>query len=248
MANLTTAGPVLVHFFDFAQLNSVRALPYILAWHERYTDHGLAVIGVHSPRWPLTRDRSEVEAALQRLEIEHPVAVDADYSIWADYGCQGWPSLFIWEQGGALRWFHFGEGEYLATEEEIRSLLREAGSGAKLPEPLEPLRPTDGPDARVAVPTEEVFPGGSESEPWEVSAEEPELTLEYEAGGVHVTVGGEGVLRYELDGKGSTWQREIRAPGLYELASHSRHESHSLRLRPARGQEIYSVSFAPGLP
>ncbi len=51
---LLARGPVLVHFLDFAQLNSVRSLPYIVAWEERYREAGLAVLGVHSPRSPLT--------------------------------------------------------------------------------------------------------------------------------------------------------------------------------------------------
>jgi hypothetical protein len=248
MANLTTAGPVLVHFFDFAQLNSIRVLPYLREWRQRYAPFGLTMIGVHSPRWQATRERAEVEAALRRLQIAHPVAVDSDFSIWADYGCEGWPSLFLWGQGGTLRWFHFGEGEYRATEEEIQALLQEAGADGAMPDPIRPLRETDAPEARVIVPTDEVFPGGSESQPWEVSDEQPELSLDYEAGGAFVTVAGEGEIRFELDGKGLRRRRRVNAPGLYELASHKRHESHSLRLRPATGQEVYSVSFAPGMP
>lgn len=247
MAELTATGPVLVHFFDFAQLNSVRALPYVRAWHERYGERGLAVIGVHSPRWPPTRERAEVAAALERLEVAHPVAVDSDYAIWIDYGCEGWPSLFLWGQGGALRWFHFGEGEYRATEEEIQRLLREAGADRELPEPLEPLRATDAQDARVAAPSPEVFPGGSATEPWQGGEEHPALELEYEAGGAYVTVSGEGELTFGLD-DGPEGAIQVAAPDLYELTSHERHESHALLIRPAAGQDIYSVSFAPGMP
>ena len=247
MAELTANGPVLVHFFDFAQLNSVRALPYVRAWHERYGERGLTVLGVHSPRWPPTRERAEVAAALERLEVLHPVAVDSDYAIWADYGCEGWPSLFLWGRGGALRWFHFGEGEYRSTEEEVQGLLREAGAQRELPEPLEPLRATDAPDARVAAPSPEIFPGGSVTEPWQASEQDPALELEYAAGGAHVTVSGEGELRFALDDRPER-AIQVAAPGLYELASHERHEAHSLRLHPAAGQDIYSVSFAPGMP
>ena len=65
---LTAKGPVLVHFFDFAQLNSVRALPYAIAWHARYAAAGLGVLGIHSPRFPFTADRDKLAAALARLE------------------------------------------------------------------------------------------------------------------------------------------------------------------------------------
>ena len=118
---LTAIGPALVHFFDFAQLNSIRALPYVLAWHERYRAAGLAVIGVHSPRFAFTQPPEAVADAAARLGISHPVAVDSEYRVWRDYGCEGWPSLFLWRRGGALGWFHFGEGEYTATEEAIQA-------------------------------------------------------------------------------------------------------------------------------
>ena len=108
MSELTARGPVLVHFFDFAQLNSVRALPYVVEWSRRYGDHGLVTLGVHSPRHPFTAPVDALEPALGRLGIEHPVADDSGYALWHDYGCEGWPSLFLWGQGGALRWFHFG--------------------------------------------------------------------------------------------------------------------------------------------
>ena len=48
---------------------------------------------------------------------------DSGYVVWHDYGCKGWPSLFFWGQGAPLIWFHFGEGEYAATEAAIAAEL-----------------------------------------------------------------------------------------------------------------------------
>ena len=247
MERLTAAGPVLVHFFDFAQLNSVRALPYVLAWGQRYRDAGLAVLGVHSPRYPFTSSQAAVTEAAARLAIEHPVAVDSDYAIWHDYGCRGWPSQFVWGPGGALRWFHFGEGEYEATEEAIQGLLRESRPGVELPAPLRPLRPTDAPGALVAPPSEEVFPGGSASEPWTAGDPDAVLELAYEAGGAYAAVDGRGEIRVELDGK-PTGTVVVEHPGIHELASHPAHESHRLALHASGELRIWSVSFAAGVP
>jgi hypothetical protein len=247
MAELTAAGPVLVHFFDFAQLNSVRALPYAIAWDGRYRDAGLTTLGIHSPRFPFTAKREEVAAALGRLDVRHPVADDSRYAVWHDYGCKGWPSLFLWGQGGALRWFHFGEGEYAATEEAIQDELRELDAHAKLPDPLEPLRASDAPGALVAPPSQEIFPGGSPSEPWRPSAGERALRVTYEAGGAHASVAGEGELEIELDG-GARHALEVAAPGLCDLAEHPRHQRHELSLGASTGVEVYSVSFSAGLP
>jgi len=247
MAGLCATGPVLVHFFDFAQLNSVRALPYATAWDERYRDAGLTTLGIHSPRFPFTAEREAVAAALGRLGVRHPVAVDSRYAVWHDYGCKGWPSLFLWGQGGALRWFHFGEGEYAATEEAIVEQLEVLDPSFDPPSALEPRRPSDLPGAMVAPPTDEVFPGGGPSEPWRPAGAADVVELAYAAGGAHVSVDGQGELRAALDG-GEEWLVEVAAPGLYDLAEHPRHERHQLTLRASPDLAIYSISFSAGVP
>ncbi len=243
LAEHTAAGPVLVHFFDFAQLNSVRSLPYAIAWADRYRGAGLTTLGIHSPRFPFTAERATLAAGLERLGVEHPVCDDASYAVWHDYGCRGWPSLFLWGQGGALRWFHFGEGEYEATERAIAAELAAIDSGFEAPAPLEPLRPSDATGAMVAPPSEEVFPGGSALEPWRAGP----IELDYAAGGAHASVAGEGRLEYTID-DGAPLTIEVDAPGLFELAEHRRHGSHRLRIEPSPGVELYSVSFSAGLP
>jgi len=236
-------GPLLVHFIDFAQLNSVRTLPYLVAWHERYAAHGLTVLGVNSPRWPFTRKPEALALGLGRLGVGFPVAADGDHAIWHAYGCDRWPSLFLWGRGGALAWYHFGEGEYRATEEAIQAELAASGS---LPEPLAPLRASDAPGALVAPPSEEVFPGGSLERPWTPEASPAPLELAYEAGGAHATVDGEGSLEVSLDG-GEPRTIAVGAPGLYDLAAHPRHERHRIALRPSAGMRVWSVSFSPGV-
>lgn len=247
MAELTAAGPVLVHFFDFAQLNSVRALPYAIAWDERYREAGLTTIGVHSPRFSFTAERDALGPALERLGVSHPVADDSSYLVWHDYGCKGWPSLFLWGQGGALAWYHFGEGEYAATERVIAGELATIDPAFEAPAPMAPLRATDAPGAMVMAPTDEVFPGGSPKERWRPADPAETLTLEYEAGGAHASVDGTGELLLSIDGGGER-RIEIAGPGLYDLAAHPRHERHSLGLRAGEGVELYSVSFSPGVP
>ena len=247
IAELLAGGPVLMHFFDFAQLNSIRSLPYVLAWRDRYDDAGLTVIGAHSPRFGFTGDRSKLAAALERLRIEHPVADDSGYQLWHDYGCRGWPSLFVWGAGGALRWVHFGEGEYEATEIAITEELRHWRPDLDPPPPLDPLRAEDAPGALVAPPSDEVFPGGGPSQPWRPADETAPLSLEYAAGGAFASVDGEGELRVVIDDQAER-RVAIEAAGLVELASHPRHSEHRLRLACDRTVSLYSVSFAPGLP
>lgn len=247
MPALSALGPVLVHFFDFAQLNSVRTLPYVIEWNRRYRDAGLRTIGVQAPRFPFGSDREAVAAGLKRLGVGFPVAVDTGRELWHSYGCEGWPSLFLWKRGGTLAWFHFGEGEYRATEEAIQAELREMDALHQLPEPMSPLRPTDAPGARVMPPSEELFPGGSWEQPWTAGEDGDELVVEYAAGGAYATVEGQGQLTVELDGSASE-PVEVKGPALYTLAEHPRHETHTITLHPSPGLRIWSISFAPGVP
>jgi len=246
MPALTAAGPALVHFIDFAQLNSVRTLPYVVEWARRYRDAGLATIGVQAPRFPFGADRGPVAAGLERLGVDFPVAIDADRELWGAYGCEGWPSLFLWRQGGALAWFHFGEGDYLGTEMAIQEELREQDALRDLPEPMAPLRATDGPTARVLPPTPEIFPGGSWEQPWTAGTDGEELRVEYEAGGAFATVEGKGELSVTLDG-GERRQVRVDGPALYKLVEHPSHEDHRLTLRPSDGLRVWSLSFAAGV-
>jgi hypothetical protein len=244
---LVASRPVLVHFFDFAQLNSVRALPYLRAWHERYAGDGLAMVGVHSPRFPFTQDYDVVAAAAERLQITWAVIVDREFALWRLYEPHGWPALFLWGRGGALRWYHLGEGDYAGTEEAIREELSGSGNGHEWPPLVEPLRPSDAPDAKVIPPTPEIFPGGSTEEPWPKTEADRVLELEYQAGGAYVASDGEGEIAIAVD-DGPQRTVGVRYPGLHELTSHEGTERHAFRLEPSPGVLVYSIQFAAGVP
>src|SRR3954470_6608717 len=145
---------VLVEFWDFARINSLRTLPYMQAWHERYADAGLALLGVHSPGYSFGQDRATVERAVERLEVPYPVALDSSHEVWQAYRVRGWPARYLFDRRGLLRWFHFGEGDYLDTEQAIQETLLEIDPDLSLPAPLDPLRPEDAPgvvmDAQTA--------------------------------------------------------------------------------------------------
>jgi len=247
MAELTAAGPVLVYFWDPTQLNSVRALPYVAEWNRRYASLGLTTLGILSPRFALTTDPKVATEAIERLDVEHPVALDLDYAIWHDYGCIGWPSLFFWGQGGGLRWAHRGEGEYRETEEAIQDELREADVTTKLPAPMEVLRATDVSGALLPVPTPEIFPGGSPAEPWTVTAGDSRLEFDYEAGEAWVVVDGEGSVSVSIDGE---LEAAVQVPpaGLVKLTGKGRHEAHRIELDASEGVRVWAISFAPGTP
>ncbi|MCL4287463.1 MAG: hypothetical protein KJ006_07440, partial [Thermoleophilia bacterium] len=160
---LTARAALLVHFFELGELSSVRTLPFVSALARAYADTGLSVLGVHSPRSRLAASDAALRVGLARLDIDLPVGNDSEHRIWHAYGCRGWPSTFLWGQGGTLRYAHFGEGAYHETEDAVRAAL--AATGHELPEPiLEP--PPTGRQPRIGKPSEEVFPGGAHEVPW----------------------------------------------------------------------------------
>jgi hypothetical protein len=147
---------VLLEFWDYARVNSLRTLPYMKAWHERYAEQGLRVIGVHTPGYSLGRARVGVERAVERLGIHYAVALDPDFEIWELYGNKGWPARYLFDRRGWLRLIHYGEGEYLETELAIQELLLEIDGDLELPEPLEPLRPEDAPGVTLEPQTADI--------------------------------------------------------------------------------------------
>ncbi len=193
--------PVLVEFWDFCRINSLRTLPYIAAWHARYAEHGLRVIGVHTGGFECSRDPEAIERAVSRLGIEHPVLIDSELDVWDQYGNQGWPARYLWNPEQRLHSLHYGEGAYEETEREIGELL-----GIDV-EPVAPVRPEDAPGAVLAPQT----------------ADQRGLyTGPYAAAGVHVVCTGTGTVGdVAVDGCGvyTVVEHGHHAEGVLELST-----------------------------
>jgi hypothetical protein len=212
--------PVLVEFWDFCRVNSLRTLPYVQAWHERYGEDGLRVIGVHASGFPPSADEDAVRVAVARLGVRHPVVVDRAFEVWDLYGVEGWPSRYLWDQRGVLFDVHFGEGGYDETERAIQHLL-----GTER-EPLAPVRAEDEPGL--------LLPPQSEDRPGPYSGA-------YEAGGVWAVLEGSGTVTAN--------GREVRVehPGCYPLVEHDRHTAGVLDLEIGPGVTCHAVCFTPGV-
>ena len=120
MDTLMGRGAVLVEFWDFARVNSLRTMPYLKGWHARYADQGLRVIGIHSPGYSFGRDPDTVARAVERLEVPYAVLLDPDFEVWRLYGNKGWPGRYLFDRTGRLAFVHYGEGEYVDTELAIQ--------------------------------------------------------------------------------------------------------------------------------
>ena len=114
---------VLVDFWTYTCINWLRTLSYIRAWAEKYEEHGLVVIGVHTPEFPFEEDVDNVREAVKEMAVEYPVALDSDYGIWRAFDNHYWPAAYVADAEGRIRHHRFGEGGYDELERIIQRLL-----------------------------------------------------------------------------------------------------------------------------
>ena len=118
---------VLVNFWTYTCINWLRQLPYVRAWADKYQEHGLVVVGVHTPEFGFEHRVDNIERAVQTRAIRYPVAIDSSYAVWQAFGNHYWPALYFADAAGRIRHHHFGEGEYQQSEMVLQQLLEEAG-------------------------------------------------------------------------------------------------------------------------
>lgn len=246
---LKRGQPMLVEFWDFCRPNSIRTLPYVKGWHERYAGDGLRVVGVHCPGFECSHDEQAVREAVERLGIDYPVLIDGELRLWREYENKGWPARYLFDGGARLFEYHYGEGGYADTELAIQELL-----GVQR-ESLTPIRPEDSPGARVAAPTPD---------------QEGPYSGEYEAGGVWAVLAPDPARAPShaqapsqtkpLSGaQPSTVQPEpgtviangraieIAHSGAYPLIEHERHTRGTLGLQLGPGVQCLATCFTPGV-
>ncbi len=119
---------VLVEFWTYTCINWRRSHAYVRAWAEKYNEHGLVVIGVHTPEFPFEGEVENVRRAVQDMKISYPIAVDSDHAIWDAFQNNYWPAFYFVDAQGRIRHHQFGEGSYEQSEMIIQLLLIQAGS------------------------------------------------------------------------------------------------------------------------
>jgi thiol-disulfide isomerase/thioredoxin len=122
-AEMLRGRVVLVDVWTYSCVNWLRTLPYVRAWHERYRDRGLVVVGVHAPEFGFEHDLDNVRRALSELDVGYPVVIDNDFAIWRSLDNHYWPAVYLVDGAGRVRFQHFGEEAYEETERAIQRLL-----------------------------------------------------------------------------------------------------------------------------
>jgi cytochrome c biogenesis protein CcdA/thiol-disulfide isomerase/thioredoxin len=259
---------VLVDFWTYSCINCLRTLPYLKSWDARYRKDGLVILGVHSPEFAFEHSLGNVRAAVKRLGIRYPVALDNDFATWTAYQNQYWPADYLVDRTGRIRDMHFGEGDYAKTEQEIRQLL-----ATKLPPALaQPDRtPTelrtpesylgyerigtyDGSPIRPDRPAQYHFhPALSKDSfsyagTWTVEKQRilaglgARLRLEFLARSVHLVLSGRGEVHVKLNGRPRPTVH-VTADRLYTLATQDRARDGLLELSFTPGLSAYAFTF-----
>ena len=262
---------VLVDFWTYSCINCLRTLPYLKSWDERYRSKGLVILGVHTPEFAFEHDLGNVRAAVKRLGVRYPVALDNEYGTWNAYGNNYWPADYLVDQAGHVRDIHFGEGDYSQTDHDIRLLL--AAGAKRLPRDLpEPDRtPTElrtpetylgyariGEYAGSPLKTDRsatyTFPSSLAPDAfayagtWRVEGERvvagpgARLRLRFHAHSVHLVLGGHGTVDVMVNGH-PTRTVTVDADRLYTLASSDRTRTGLIELRFTPGLSAYAFTF-----
>jgi len=118
---------VLLEMWTFGCVNCQHVIPRLIEWQQAYAELGLVIIGNHYPEFGYERSLENLREALERWEITYPVAQDNQGNTWRAYGTRYWPTLYLIDKQGRIRYEHIGEGAYDETEAAIQQLLAEPG-------------------------------------------------------------------------------------------------------------------------
>ncbi|HVW80611.1 MAG TPA: cytochrome c biogenesis protein CcdA [Mycobacteriales bacterium] len=264
---------VLVDFWTYSCINCLRSLPHVEAWYARYHSSGFEVVGVHTPEFDFEHVESNVAAAIARLGVAYPVAMDNDYGTWNAWGNDSWPAEYLIEPNGNVRYASIGEGDYGQTEAAIRALLTANGvrhlpSTTAVPDRTPMQRTT--PETYLgyerlerytgtsiaknvakayapasSLPASEVTYGGT----WTVQSQDilagkdAQLRINVSASDVYLVLAGQGTVTATLDGQPLATQHVSGVPSLYTILDAPRSEQGVLALAVSPGVKAYDFTF-----
>lgn len=116
---------VIIEMWTFGCINCRNVIPHLIDWHDKYSSEGLVIIGNHFPEFDRESVLSNLEQAVKELNIPYAVAEDNLGKTWKAYETRYWPSLYLIDKQGHIRYTHIGEGKYQEIEDAIILLLND---------------------------------------------------------------------------------------------------------------------------
>jgi thiol-disulfide isomerase/thioredoxin len=263
---------VLLDFWTYSCINCLRTLPYLEKWDARYRTRGLVILGIHTPEFAFEHDLGNVRAAVRRLGVRYPVALDNEYGTWEAYSNHAWPAHYLIDQTGRVREIHVGEGDYDRTERNIRLLLAAGHSGSlprDLPDPDRTPRELRTPEtylgylrignytgsplqpdrqATYKLPPDQPGDTFAYAGTWTVEGERivagrnARLRIRFLARDAHIVLAGRGTVRVTLNGVRQEPLR-VSSDRLYTVASQGASRAGLLELAFSPGVAAYAFTF-----
>jgi peroxiredoxin len=170
---------VLVDFWDYTSVECIHALAYLKQWHEKYKDFGLVVIGVHTPQFKFGKKIETMQRAIERAGIRYPVVLDNEALLWSAFGARGWPTKYLVDKDGYVRYTHQGEGGYQQFERALQQLIVQSGLRGRLPDLTEPAHDRNFLESFRHKATGELFLGYLKAALGNNDGYNPESTIDY---------------------------------------------------------------------
>jgi cytochrome c biogenesis protein CcdA/thiol-disulfide isomerase/thioredoxin len=260
---------VLIDFWTYSCVNCLRTLPHLKAWDRAYRDDGLTIVGVHSPEFAFERVPDNVRSAVRKQGIRYPVALDNDFATWTAYANEYWPAKYLIDRNGRVRYYHYGEGEYDETEEQIRRYLG-AGVDDEVERIAERTPTQTTPETylgygrlerfagsrivagvettyrfpRLLGPDQFAYSGRMRVEPERmIAGKGARLRLQFLAREVNLVLGGRGSVEVLVDGRRQTTIAVVGEPRLYNLLGLTQLQEGLLELRFTPGLSAYAFTF-----
>lgn len=127
---------IVLDFWTYCCINCMHTLPVLDQLEKKYSGKPVIFIGVHSAKYPNEKDPKNIEQAVLRYEINHPVLVDREMITWERYGVSAWPTIIIIDPRGNIIYKQSGEGQKEMIEDAIDVLLErnsQQGTLSKMP-------------------------------------------------------------------------------------------------------------------
>lgn len=177
---------ICICFFDFADQGSIRILPYLKEWYNRYKHFGMIFIGLHSPKFPFSKDFNFVENLIKNYKLDFPIVTDNEHYLRGIFKVRFIPTVMLIDRAGYIRYLQEGEGYYYNLEIAIQTLLIDAGYRGDLPEILEPLREEDRQGIQCYRCTPEILVGYQRGSIGNVEGYFPQSVYYYQDPGIYL--------------------------------------------------------------
>ena len=144
---------IVLDFWTYCCINCMHTLPVLAELEKKCEGQPVVFIGVHSAKFFNEQDRKNIEQAVARYEISHPVIVDKKMTVWNKFGVTGWPTIVIIDPNGTLVYRQSGEGQKDMIEDTIDVLLeKHAKSHTLAREPIKIVKTMQKNSATLSFP------------------------------------------------------------------------------------------------